>query len=96
VPQQLAVAEVIRAVMTAREELLEKVNIFDVYIGKGVPGGMKSLGLRFFYRSYDKTLTDEEVNIVHERIVRRVTATTGAKIRGEELLPERGRENDQS
>jgi len=45
---------------------------------------MKSLGLRFSYRAPDKTLTDIEVNNVHEKIVRNTIQLTGAKIRGEQ------------
>jgi phenylalanyl-tRNA synthetase beta chain len=63
------------------EELLEKVDIFDVYENKNIPDGMKSLGLRFQYRSTDRTLTDEEVNIVHGQIVERITRALGAQIR---------------
>jgi phenylalanyl-tRNA synthetase beta chain len=66
------------------EELLEKVSVFDVYDGKGIPEGMKSLGLRFSYRASDRTLTDQEVNDVHGRIVKIVMTEYGAKIRGEE------------
>jgi phenylalanyl-tRNA synthetase beta chain len=73
---------VISAVMKDHEELLEKVSIFDVYEGKGIPEGKKSLGLRFCYRSLDHTLTDEEVNQVHGRTVDKVMAVTGASIRG--------------
>jgi len=42
---------------------------------------MKSVGLRFSYRSADRTLTDDEVNAVHGRIVRRIVSATGAAIR---------------
>lgn len=73
---------VISVVMKDHEELLEKVSIFDVYEGKGIPEGKKSLGLRFCYRSLDHTLTDEEVNLVHERTVNKVIALTEASIRG--------------
>jgi len=67
------------------EELLEKVCIFDVYDGKGIPEGMKSLGLRFSYRADDRTLTDLEVSQVHNGIVKRIVDKSGAKIRGEEI-----------
>jgi phenylalanyl-tRNA synthetase beta chain len=63
------------------EELLEKVSIFDVYVGKNIPEGAKSLGLRFAYRSGDRTLTDEDVNKAHSRIVNAVIEETQAKIR---------------
>ena len=63
--------------------MLEKVIIFDVYSGEGVPSGMKSLGLRFSYRATDRTLTDDEVNDIHGAIVKKMVDVTGAKIRGE-------------
>lgn len=70
-------------VLRQKEYLLENVGIFDIYEGKGLPEGMKSLGLRFSYRAPDKTLTDLEVNNAHEKIVRNTIQLTGAKIRGE-------------
>jgi len=62
--------------------LLEDVSIFDVYAGKGIPEGMKSLAIRFTYRSLDRTLTDDEVNKIHDTIVGEIVKNTGAKIRG--------------
>jgi phenylalanyl-tRNA synthetase beta chain len=70
-------------VLRQKEDLLENVGIFDIYIGKGLPEGTKSLGLRFSYRAPDKTLTDLEVNNIHEKIVRNTIQLTGAKVRGE-------------
>ncbi len=69
-------------VLRQKEDLLENVGIFDIYAGKGLPEGTKSLGLRFSYRSPDKTLTDLEVNNVHEKIVRKTIDLTGARVRG--------------
>jgi len=73
--------ELLRLADESREELLEKVQIFDVYEGKNIAAGMKSLGLRFSYRCADRTLTDDEINEVHERIVQRILQRTGASIR---------------
>ncbi len=73
--------EMLRLAADSHEELLEKVQIFDVYEGRNIPAGMKSLGLRFSYRSVDRTLTDDEVNEVHGRIVQKITHVTGASIR---------------
>jgi phenylalanyl-tRNA synthetase beta chain len=64
------------------EKLLEKAVIFDVYIGQGIPDDKKSLALRFTYRSPDKTLTDDEVNVVHDRIVKKIVGLSNARIRG--------------
>ena len=73
--------ELLRLADESHEELLEKVQIFDVYEGENIAAGMKSLGLRFSYRSADRTLTDDEVNEVHARIVQRIVQRTGASIR---------------
>jgi phenylalanyl-tRNA synthetase beta chain len=67
------------------KELLEKVSVFDVYIGKNIPQGKKSLGIRFVYRASDRTLTDDEVNQLHGEIVKGIVDLTGARIRGEEI-----------
>ena len=70
-------------VLRQKEDLLENVVVFDIYTGKGLAEETKSLGLRFSYRAPDKTLTDVEVNNVHEKIVRNTIELTGAKVRGE-------------
>jgi phenylalanyl-tRNA synthetase beta chain len=87
VPEALEANDIISAALRGSEELLEKVNIFDIYMEQGIPAGMKSLGLRFSYRSDNRTLTDIEVSRVHSEIVQRIIALTGAKIRGEESQP---------
>jgi phenylalanyl-tRNA synthetase beta chain len=79
--RELEAGEVLLPVEESHEVLLEKVQIFDIYEGINLPAGMKSLGLRFSYRSKDRTLTDEEVNEVHGRIVQKIVRVTGAAIR---------------
>ena len=81
VPRELEARDVLRPAEDSNEELLEKVQIFDVYEGKSVPAGMKSLGVRFSYRCADRTLTDDEVNEVHARIVQKIVHATGGSIR---------------
>ena len=73
---------IVASALEKSEELLENIEIFDVYYGKGVPAGSKSLAVRFTYRSSRRTLTDDEVNDVHDRIVQRIIGATDAKIRG--------------
>jgi phenylalanyl-tRNA synthetase beta chain len=80
---EVEAGRVIGLVKAAGEELLETVDVFDVYSGKGIPEGMKSLGLRFTYRSASRTLTDEDTGQVHGRLVKRIVEATGARIRGE-------------
>ncbi|RLI11941.1 phenylalanine--tRNA ligase subunit beta, partial [Candidatus Bathyarchaeota archaeon] len=47
-----------------------KLRLIDVYAGKGVPEGKVSYTLSVFYRHPERTLTDEEVNAWHERLVK--------------------------
>ncbi len=50
-------------------DILEDVMLFDVYRGKQVGEGMKSVAFNLSYRSPEKTLTDDEVNPVHAKII---------------------------
>jgi phenylalanyl-tRNA synthetase beta chain len=57
------------------------VNIFDVYTGEQVPKGQKSLACRIIYRSLERTLTDEEVNGIQQKILDRLAKELGATLR---------------
>jgi phenylalanyl-tRNA synthetase beta chain len=48
---------------------LESVELFDVFRGKNVPAGQKSVAYAFTYRAADKTLTDAEVNAAQDKLV---------------------------
>lgn len=66
------VADRLKATATkaaAKQFLVEKVSCFDVYAGKGLPEGRKSLAYEIVFRSETKTLTDAEVNKVFEKIM---------------------------
>jgi phenylalanyl-tRNA synthetase beta chain len=67
---------------SAGGKLLESVRIFDVYRGKGVPAGKKSVAIALTYRASDRTLTAEEVASAHERLVRKVSGAVGGEMRG--------------
>ncbi|HEX2853712.1 MAG TPA: phenylalanine--tRNA ligase subunit beta [Opitutaceae bacterium] len=60
---------------------LETVGVFDVYQGKGLPEGTKSLAFSFVFRATDRTLTDDEVNAVFTRIREELVKTTNYQIR---------------
>ena len=69
VPEITTHDTVVQVVKQTRPANLEAVELFDVFRGKNVPEGQKSLAYAFTYRSPEKTLTDAEVNVVHEEIV---------------------------
>lgn len=60
---------------------LERVEVFDLYRGKGIPAGHKSLAFSLVFRAPDRTLRDEEVDQVQEKIVNVLKIDLGASIR---------------
>ena len=61
--------------------LVERVEIFDVYTGSPIPEGKKSIGLRFTYRSSERSLTDDEVNAIHDTLTQEVLKEFSARLR---------------
>ena len=51
-------------------EYLEEVSLFDVYKGEQVADSMKSVAFALSFRAQERTLTDEDVNIAMERILK--------------------------
>jgi len=72
---------VLQVVKQAKPANLESVELFDVFRGKNVPDGQKSLAYAFTYRSAEKTLTDAEVNASHGKIVEAFKAQLQATVR---------------
>ena len=72
---------VLQVVKQAKPANLESVELFDVFRGKNVPDGQKSLAYAFTYRSPEKTLTDAEVNASHGKIIEAFKAQLQATVR---------------
>ena len=73
--------DILRAARSAERNLIEAVAIFDVYEGKGVPEGKKSLAISVRIQPKDKTLTEPEIEVVAQKIVTGVAKATGAALR---------------
>ncbi|MBI5799270.1 MAG: phenylalanine--tRNA ligase subunit beta [Verrucomicrobia bacterium] len=69
VPEATTHDAVLQAVKQAKPANLESVELFDVFRGKNVPAGQKSLAYAFTYRAADKTLTDSDVSASHTKAV---------------------------
>ncbi|MCY7333072.1 MAG: phenylalanine--tRNA ligase subunit beta [Pseudanabaena sp. CAN_BIN31] len=67
-PLRFTVAEIQRSLTHVGGELLDSVTLFDQYIGQGVPEGSRSLAFRLVYRASDRTLTDADINPVHQKV----------------------------
>ena len=60
--------EIIQEIRSIAGDLLREIRIFDIYEGKNIPEGRRSLGFSLAYRSEDRTLTDIEVEKVHRKV----------------------------
>lgn len=68
---------------SAGGKLLEDVRLFDVYRdAERVGEGRKSMAYALTYRAADRTLTSDEVEKAHAKLVKKVSAATGAEVRG--------------
>ncbi|MFW3616443.1 phenylalanine--tRNA ligase subunit beta [Billgrantia antri] len=63
-------------------EWLQELNLFDVYLGKGVPEGSKSVALGLTWQHPSRTLNDEEINQLVDAIVAESHQHLGAELRG--------------
>ena len=68
VKTQTSVAELERTMRRAGGKLLESIELFDEYKGKGVPEGSRSLAFRLVYQTIDRTLTDADVDPMQQAI----------------------------
>ncbi|MCJ7499659.1 phenylalanine--tRNA ligase subunit beta [bacterium] len=74
-------AELLEGVIREKGDDLGKVYLFDLYEGKGVPEGSRSLAWSLSFQSADRTLTDEEVDSSMASIVKALGKEFGAKLR---------------
>ena len=60
---------------------LEQIRMFDLYAGKELPEGKHSLALSLRYRALDRTLTEAEINAMHEQVLTALSEQFGAELR---------------
>ena len=77
----VAADAVLRAAKSAERQLIGRVDVFDVYEGKGVPEGKKSLAISVRLQPKDRTLTENEIEAVAQKIVAAVSKATGGVLR---------------
>ncbi|MEE8227633.1 MAG: phenylalanine--tRNA ligase subunit beta [Kiloniellales bacterium] len=74
--------KLMRAAAGADRELIARVDLFDVYEGKGIEEGKKSLAIAVTLQPTTRTLTDPEIEAVSKKIVDKVAKATGGVLRG--------------
>ena len=81
-PEALASEVVVQTIRNAGGQLLESVEPFDLYRGKGIPEGTRSIAYRLRFRAADRTLTDAEVDAVVRRVLSQLQEEHGVERRG--------------
>jgi phenylalanyl-tRNA synthetase beta chain len=81
VPEATTHDAVLQVVRQTKPANLESIELFDVFRGKHIPDGQKSLAYAFTYRAADKTLTDVEVTTAHARLVEAFKLSLKAALR---------------
>src|SRR6202012_2521718 len=81
VDRSVRAADIVRAAQGADKKLITEVGVFDVYEGKGIDDGKKSIAIAVTLQPREKTMTDEEIDAVGAKIVAEVTKKTGGVLR---------------
>ncbi|MDD4200163.1 MAG: phenylalanine--tRNA ligase subunit beta [Eubacteriales bacterium] len=81
VEEEMEVGSIEKVIIKNGGSILESVRLFDVYRGKQVEEGKKSVAFTLVYRDPGKTLTDEEVSTVHNGVLESLKDELGAVLR---------------
>lgn len=81
VASDVKAGDLINALKGADKDLVRNVNLFDVYEGEHVEAGKKSVALSMTLQAVDRTLTEDEINVVAAKAVANVTKRFNAEVR---------------
>jgi phenylalanyl-tRNA synthetase beta chain len=82
VDEEVESGKLIHAVKGADKNLIKDVEIFDVYQGKGVEDGKKSIALNVTLQPFEETLTEKELEEISNKIINNIIGKTGGELRG--------------
>jgi phenylalanyl-tRNA synthetase beta chain len=74
-------ADLVRAAQNVDKKLIANVTVFDVYEGKGIEPGKKSIAIAVAIQPREKTMTDAEIDALAAKIVAEVAKRTGGVLR---------------
>ena len=80
-PIKVTVSELEKVINKAGKGLLNSVELFDEYRGENVPTGQRSLAFRLVYRASDRTLTENEIEPVHNQVRSALVEKFGVNLR---------------
>lgn len=81
VDKDLAVNELIKTISNVEKNLIQQINIFDIYAGKNIESNKKSVALNVKIQAQDRTLTSDEIENLSQNIILKVESSLNAKLR---------------
>ncbi len=82
VDESVRAGDIVKAAQSVERSLVSDIGVFDVYQGKGLPEGAKSVAINVTLQPRERTLADAEIDAAIARIVAEVSKKTGATLRG--------------
>ena len=79
--ENVEAVKVLSAIRSVDKEKITDVIVFDVYAGDKLPAGKKQLAVKVIIQPMDKTLTDQDIEILSTQIINIVKKNTGAELR---------------
>ena len=81
VDKSVPVAEIEEIIVKASGKLLDTIKLFDVYEGSQIPEDKKSVAYAVSFRAADRNLTNEEINVVFDKILKKLESGISAQLR---------------
>ncbi|MBL6987427.1 MAG: phenylalanine--tRNA ligase subunit beta [Methylobacter sp.] len=81
VKEEVSVSEIINCIKGSAEPTLQDIVVFDVYRGKGVEDGSKSVALSLIIQDFSQTLTDSQIDAIFSGLLETLTTNISAKLR---------------
>ena len=82
VNENVSSADILDCISNCNEQFVQDVIIFDIYRGKGVEEGYKSVALGLVIQDFSQTLTDSEIDAIVNRVLDKMSSNINAKLRG--------------
>ncbi len=82
VDENIAANDLVKAAIAADKALIKSGSVFDIYTGKGVEDGKKSVALNIVIQPKDQTLTDKDLDTLMTKVTENVAKKTGGELRG--------------
>jgi phenylalanyl-tRNA synthetase beta chain len=81
VKESVSADDIIASITSSNEPNVQDIAIFDIYRGKGVEAGHKSVAVSITLQNFSQTLTDVEIDAIFNNILQTLAQTIGAKLR---------------